>query len=42
MVHVDGNDGVTVDGAKVVPADIGSSNGIIHVIDAVLLPQLAR
>ena len=42
MVHVDGNDGVTVDGAKVVTADIACSNGVIHVIDAVLLPQFAR
>ena len=38
-VHVDGTDGVTVDGAKVVTADIACSNGIIHVIDAVILPQ---
>jgi uncharacterized surface protein with fasciclin (FAS1) repeats len=38
-VHVDGTDGVTVDGAKVVTADIGCSNGVIHIIDAVLLPK---
>lgn len=38
-VHVDGTDGVTVDGAKVVTADIACSNGIIHVIDAVILPK---
>ena len=38
-VHVDGTNGVTVDGAKVVTADIVCSNGIIHVIDAVILPQ---
>ena len=31
--------GVTVDGAKVVSADIKASNGVIHVIDAVILPQ---
>lgn len=30
--------GVTVNGAKVGPADIAASNGVIHVIDAVLLP----
>lgn len=30
--------GVTVNGAKVVTADVGASNGVIHVIDAVLLP----
>ena len=38
-VHVDGTDGVTVDGAKVVTADIFCSNGVIHVIDAVILPK---
>ena len=38
-VHVDGTNGVTVDGAKVVTADIACSNGVIHVIDAVLLPK---
>ncbi|MBY0519252.1 MAG: fasciclin domain-containing protein [Sphingomonas sp.] len=38
-VHVDGTDGVTVDGAKVVTADIACSNGVIHVIDAVILPK---
>jgi uncharacterized surface protein with fasciclin (FAS1) repeats len=30
--------GVTVNGAKVVTADIAASNGVIHVIDAVILP----
>ena len=35
---VDGTDGVTVNGAKVVSADIACTNGVIHVIDAVLLP----
>ncbi len=30
--------GVTVDGANVVAADIDASNGVIHVIDAVILP----
>jgi uncharacterized surface protein with fasciclin (FAS1) repeats len=38
-VHVDGTDGVSVDGAKVVTADIACSNGVIHVIDKVLLPK---
>lgn len=37
-VHVDGTDGVTVNGAKVVTADIACTNGVIHVIDTVLLP----
>ncbi|PRY23120.1 putative surface protein with fasciclin (FAS1) repeats [Aliiruegeria haliotis] len=31
--------GVTVDGANVVTADIEASNGVIHVIDAVILPK---
>ena len=31
-------DGVTVNGANVVSADIEASNGVIHVIDAVILP----
>lgn len=30
---------VMVDGAKVVQTDIATSNGVIHVIDAVILPQ---
>lgn len=30
--------GVTVNGAKVVTADVMGSNGVIHVIDAVILP----
>lgn len=37
-VHVDGTDGVTVNGAKVVTSDIACTNGVIHVIDTVLLP----
>lgn len=31
-------DGVTVNGAKVVEADITGSNGVIHAIDAVVMP----
>lgn len=31
--------GVTVDGANVVAADIKASNGVIHVIDKVMLPS---
>ena len=31
-------DGVTVNGAKVIAADVMATNGVIHVIDAVILP----
>ncbi|MEM8571732.1 MAG: fasciclin domain-containing protein [Pseudomonadota bacterium] len=37
-LEVDGRSGVTVNGANVVQADIEASNGVIHVIDTVLLP----
>jgi uncharacterized surface protein with fasciclin (FAS1) repeats len=30
---------VTVDDAKVVKTDVAASNGVIHVIDAVVLPK---
>jgi uncharacterized surface protein with fasciclin (FAS1) repeats len=36
---VDGRDGVTVNAANVISADIETWNGVIHVIDAVLLPE---
>mgnify|MGYP003606507482 FL=1 len=32
-------DGVTVDNAKVIKTDIETSNGVIHVIDSVILPS---
>jgi uncharacterized surface protein with fasciclin (FAS1) repeats len=38
-LHVDGTSGVTVNGAKVVTADIACTNGVIHVIDTVLMPK---
>lgn len=38
-VHYDGKDGVRINKSNVVTADIATSNGIIHVIDAVLLPR---
>jgi uncharacterized surface protein with fasciclin (FAS1) repeats len=37
-VKIDLKDGVHVNDAKVVKADIAASNGVIHVIDAVLIP----
>ena len=36
---VTGWDGVKIDGASVVSADIEASNGVIHVIDQVILPS---
>ncbi|NNK78440.1 MAG: fasciclin domain-containing protein [Litoreibacter sp.] len=38
-VHVDGRDGVKVNKSTVTAADIMASNGVIHVIDTVLLPK---
>ena len=38
-VRVNGMSGVTVDGAKVIQANIETDNGVIHVIDQVILPQ---
>lgn len=38
-VAIDAGDGVKVNDAKVLQADIGCSNGVIHVIDTVLLPK---
>lgn len=35
---IDATDGVKIDGANVVAADVEASNGVIHVIDAVILP----
>lgn len=37
-ISVDATDGVKVDDASVVTADIETSNGVIHVIDSVILP----
>ena len=39
-ISVDATDGVMVDNAKVVKADIEASNGVIHVIDAVIMPKM--
>lgn len=40
-LHVDGTNGVTVNGAKVTSADIACTNGVIHAIDTVILPKAA-
>ena len=38
-VKIDASSGVKIDGANVVKADIETSNGVIHVIDSVILPN---
>lgn len=38
-VTVNATDGVKINDAKVVKADVAASNGVIHVIDTVLLPK---
>ncbi|MBC7905251.1 MAG: fasciclin domain-containing protein [Rhodospirillaceae bacterium] len=38
-VKIDGTSGVKVDNATVTKADIDASNGVIHVIDTVLMPK---
>lgn len=38
-VNINATDGVRINDAKVVKADIQTSNGVIHVIDSVLLPK---
>jgi uncharacterized surface protein with fasciclin (FAS1) repeats len=37
-LEIDATDGVMVDGAHVIVADVEASNGVIHAIDAVILP----
>jgi uncharacterized surface protein with fasciclin (FAS1) repeats len=39
MVKIDTSNGVKINGANVVKADVEASNGVIHVIDSVILPQ---
>ena len=39
-IAVDATNGVKVDNAKVVKADIQASNGVIHAIDAVIMPKM--
>lgn len=39
MVTIDAKDGVKVNNAKVVSTDVQASNGVIHVIDTVLMPK---
>jgi uncharacterized surface protein with fasciclin (FAS1) repeats len=39
-ISVDASKGVKVDNATVVTADIAASNGVIHVIDTVVMPKM--
>lgn len=39
-IAIETADGVTVDGAKVVKTDILATNGVIHVIDTVIIPKV--
>ena len=39
MVKIDASNGVTINNAKVVKADVEASNGAVPVIDTVILPQ---
>jgi uncharacterized surface protein with fasciclin (FAS1) repeats len=39
MVNIDATNGVKVDNATVTAADIETDNGVIHVIDTVILPN---
>jgi uncharacterized surface protein with fasciclin (FAS1) repeats len=38
-LKIDTTGGLKVDGAKVVAPDVAASNGVIHVIDTVLMPK---
>jgi uncharacterized surface protein with fasciclin (FAS1) repeats len=38
-VSIDTSDGVRIDGSNVTQADIAADNGVIHVLDSVLLPK---
>lgn len=42
QVLIDLKKGVKVDGATVVKADIEASNGVVHVIDKVILPSFMK
>ena len=39
VLTIDTSDGVVIGGARVVTADVDAGNGVIHVIDRVILPQ---
>ncbi len=37
-VHIDSSSGVRINNSRVVNADVGATNGVIHIIDTVLIP----
>lgn len=39
-IAVDATDGVKINEAKVVTADVAASNGVIHAIDTVIMPKM--
>jgi len=39
-IEVDATHGVMVDNAKVVTADVVASNGVIHIVDTVMIPKM--
>lgn len=39
LILIDATKGVSIDGAKLIKADIATDNGILHVIDTVLMPK---
>ena len=39
MLAVNATDGVKINDSTVIAADIDTDNGVIHVIDTVMLPQ---
>lgn len=41
-VNIDGNSGIKVNGAAIIEGDMHASNGVIHVIDTVLVPPEAK
>ena len=38
-ISIDTSEGAKIDGAKVIKTDIECSNGVIHVIDSVIMPK---
>lgn len=39
-IAIDATDGVKINDAKVITADVKTSNGVIHIIDTVIMPKL--